>query len=475
MRKFFGLFLLLMLLAVPAFAQDYPKAELFGGYSYLRVNPGSGLPGVNANGWNAALSGNVNDWFGVTAQFTGHYGDIFGVSGSMYSYMFGPRFASHKNEKWTPFVHFLFGGAHASGGGVSENAFAMDFGGGFDYNASDHVGIRIVQFDYVPTRFSSDWQHNFAISTGIVFRFGGNPPPPPPPPPNRSPVATCSAEKSTAYAGDVVAVRAQTSDPDNDRLTYSWTTTGGTVEGSGPEVRWSSSGTTPGTYAVKVRVDDSRGGTADCSVDIRVEPRPNRAPSLTCSADRSSVLVGERVRITGQGNDPDGDRLTYSWRADAGQIVGSGSSVQFDTSGLAPGRYTITGRVDDGKGGAGDCTVSVGVEAPPPPPQASKINECFLRAGSARVDNVCKRILDDVALRMQNEPRAKIVVVGFADPKEARPDRLAGQRGEAAKKYVTDKGIAGTRIDVRTAGGQAGAGKQNHRIDIVWVPEGATY
>ena len=298
-----------------------------------------------------------------------------------------------------------------------------------------------------------------------------------PAPINRAPVAACSAEKSSTYIGsnETVRVTARASDPDNDTLSYTWTANGGRVEGSGAEVTWNPSTAGAGLYTVTARVDDGKGGTATCAVDIRLEPRPNRAPSLTCSVDRSSVLVGERVRITGQGSDADGDQLTYTWRANAGQIVGSGASVQFDTSGLGPGRYTVTGRVDDGRGGAADCTVTVGVEAPPPPPTASKLNECFFRAGSARVDNVCKRILDDVALRMQNDPRARVVIVGYADPKESRPDRLARQRGDAAMKYVGGKGIATTRIDVRTAGGQVGAGKQNRRIDVVWVPEGATY
>ena len=172
MRKYVGLFLLVMLLAVPAFAQDYPKAELFGGYSYLRVNPGSGADGINTNGWMAAVTGNINNWFGITGQFSGHYGDAFGTSGHIYSYLFGPRIASHSNEKWTPYAHFLFGGATGGGSGVSESAFAMDFGGGFDYNANDKIAIRVVQFDYIATKFFSDWQHNFAISTGVVFRFG---------------------------------------------------------------------------------------------------------------------------------------------------------------------------------------------------------------------------------------------------------------------------------------------------------------
>jgi len=295
--------------------------------------------------------------------------------------------------------------------------------------------------------------------------------------PNRPPVASCSADKSAVYAesGESVNVRVQASDPDGDPLTYSWTATGGRIEGTGTEVRWNSAGTTPGTYTVTVRVDDGRGGTATCSVDIRVEPRPNRPPTISCSADRSSVFVGERVRITAVASDPDGDPLTYSWRTSGGQIIGSGAVVQLDTTGVSPGRYTVTGRVDDGRGGAADCSVSIDVQAPPPPPQASKINECFFGVSSARVDNVCKRILDDVALRLKNEPRGTVVLVGYADPGEPRPEKLAGRRAENAAKYLVSKGVEQARISERTAGGQKGAGKQNRRIDIIWVPEGATY
>ena len=69
-------------------------------------------------------------------------------------------------------------------------------------------------------------------------------------------------------SGDFVVVRADANDPDNDPLTYSWTTNGGSVEGNGSEARWNSCSATPGTYTVKVRVDDGRGGSADCSSAI---------------------------------------------------------------------------------------------------------------------------------------------------------------------------------------------------------------
>ena len=54
---------------------------------------------------------------------------------------------------------------------VSENAFAMALGGGLDYNATSHIGIRLVQAEYLMTRFASETQNNARISAGVVFRW----------------------------------------------------------------------------------------------------------------------------------------------------------------------------------------------------------------------------------------------------------------------------------------------------------------
>ena len=316
--------------------------------------------------------------------------------------------------------------------------------------------------------------------SGFVIKVGATlwPSHPAPPPVNHSPVAACSQDKNSLFAesNDAVNVTATASDPDGDPINYRWSATGGRVDGTGPRVRWLPAGAAPGSYTITLTVDDGRGGMATCAVDARVDPRPNRPPTVTLSADRDTVLVGERVHFTATGADPDNDPLTYTWRTNGGNLTAAGTSGDLDTTGLAPAPYTVTVRVDDGRGGAADASRAVNVQAPPSPPQASKLSGCdFKPATSPRVDNICKRVLDDVALRLQNEPRATVVIIGYADPKERRPAKLAGDRSGNAAKYLTDKGLASARVNTRAGAGQAGAGQANRRIDVIWVPEGATY
>jgi hypothetical protein len=70
-------------LALPAPAQrDFPRAEAFAGYQFVHLNPS-----LNASGWNAAVNGNVNRWFGITADFSGvykHGGAISSMKQSLY-------------------------------------------------------------------------------------------------------------------------------------------------------------------------------------------------------------------------------------------------------------------------------------------------------------------------------------------------------------------------------------------------------
>jgi len=476
-----------------------PRFEVAGMYSYINFMPG---PENNFNnyGGTGSFTFNVNKWVGLVGEFGG-YSFRRGIyelppgatqqvltttKGEQQTFLFGPRLNWRRFDHFVPFVEVLFGGAHGTSeltGDNDETDFAMAAGGGVDVVLTKDFTWRFFEADYLMTTYSGSQlgsnarQDNFRIGTGLVVRWDY---PPAPPKPNHPPVAACSAAVPSVYQGstDPVAIHVNASDPDNDPLTYSYTATGGTVDGTGPDARWNPTGLALGSYTINVKVDDGRGGTATCAADVAVTQRPNRPPTISCSPERNPIIAGERVAINSRASDPDGDPITYSYAATGGQISGNTATAQFDSTGLAAGSYTITCTADDGRGGRTDAKTTVDVQAPAPPPQASKVGDCgYTKVGAGRFDNACKRVGDDVALRLKNEPNAKVVIVGYADPKEPKPDKLALTRAEGAKKYLGEKGIDASRISTRvgTANTMKGMEKDNRRVDFVFVPEGATY
>jgi hypothetical protein len=189
MRKvMLGVVLLIWVPLVSGAQPEYPKAEVFGGYSFFRANPDA----MNLNGWNASVTGNLSSWFGIEGDVSGHYGSpkVFGigvpfVDVSSHTFMAGPRL-SFRSETVTPFAHFLIGGARASTGAfgltVSDTALATALGGGVDINLGKNFAIRAFQADYIMTRYKTgtqlafsgfeERQNNFRISTGFVIKLG---------------------------------------------------------------------------------------------------------------------------------------------------------------------------------------------------------------------------------------------------------------------------------------------------------------
>jgi len=157
----------------PAAAQtdNAPSLEVAVGPSLLRN--GATAPNFSLyGGWHADVSGNFNKHVGLTADFSGEYRSISGTRISQYHYMFGPRFVA-RSSRASAFAHVLVGAGSLRGGGDSANGLALGVGGGVDLNASRRIAIRIVQADYLPTRVSNMWFHDFRLGLGIVFKFGG--------------------------------------------------------------------------------------------------------------------------------------------------------------------------------------------------------------------------------------------------------------------------------------------------------------
>jgi opacity protein-like surface antigen len=207
MTRTFLLLLIALICAPAALAQsdDYSRYEFYVGYAHERANNNAdrfdkdGFARFNGaqvnfqskregyNGFNAEFNQNINRHVGIVTSLSGTYdktgyvdlnsGRTFNASVQRYDLMIGPRY-NWRPDGVTPFVHALFGISHmrASFDDVltsrrkADTAFAMAFGGGLDVHASEHIDIRAVQVDYLPTFFNGKRQDNIRVGAGVKIK-----------------------------------------------------------------------------------------------------------------------------------------------------------------------------------------------------------------------------------------------------------------------------------------------------------------
>jgi opacity protein-like surface antigen len=174
MQKVTWLVALVLLLGATAMAQDTPKAEIFGGYSLLVAD--FSHSSFHLNGGSVSVTENVNSWFGGMLDFSTQFGTRSGFSVNSQQIMYGPVFAYRKASSVTPSAHVLLGAVRGSAGflGISQpdTDFGLALGGGVDVKLTKIVSIRVIQADYLMTRFLSTHQNNIRASAGIVLNFG---------------------------------------------------------------------------------------------------------------------------------------------------------------------------------------------------------------------------------------------------------------------------------------------------------------
>ena len=106
-------------------------------------------------------------------------------------------------------------------------------------------------------------------------------------------------------------------------------------------------------------------------------------------------------------------------------------------------------------------------EAPVTPPRVPtelRTDEIHFEPGSARLTNIAKAILDDVALRMKQEPTATAIVIGYTDNKEATGPNadLDRRRAEAVRDYLVSRhGIDASRITIEGRDAREPVGDNN--------------
>lgn len=205
MIRLFLLLLIALVCAPAALAQDYSRYEFYVGYAHERANNNADQFDRNAtatingnrvdfasrresyNGFQVEFNQNVTSYIGLVTNFSGTYGTTgyrdslsggtFNASVARYTLVAGPRY-NWRTSSVTPFAHGLFGFTHIRADFNNPNCtaprsrtgFAMAFGGGLDIDAGEHIDVRAIQVDYLPTFIGGKRQDNIRASAGIKIK-----------------------------------------------------------------------------------------------------------------------------------------------------------------------------------------------------------------------------------------------------------------------------------------------------------------
>jgi len=493
--------------STPAAPAEPPisRVDVFLGYSYLAPKGSVTTPLPDGTSFSSNYSSIDYGAIGSVAYYFNKYvgGQVEigahpdGNNDQAYTAQGGIIFR-YPTQGMVPFVHALAGAVNLGGPNNEPFAYhnttwgpALTVGGGLDYDLpffNHRIGLRLFQADY--EYFHADFGPQAVsggranpgvarLSSGLVFKFGNIIPPPPV-------QYACSAGPSSVFPGEPVTITGTASNLNPKKTaTYSWSGQGVTVSGTSSTGNVDTASLAPGSYTVTGHVTEGAkaGESADCTAQFTV--KQFEPPTVSCSANPTTVKPGDSSTITAQGVSPQNRPLTYSYQASAGTVSGTGNTATLSTTGAPAGAITVTCSVADDKGQTASSTTTVNIEAPPPPaPKTQTL--CTIqfdhdKKRPARVDNDAKGCLDDVALNAQRSSDATLVVVGNTAPETAPVakgrhhkaevvENLAAQRAVNTKDYlVKEKGIDASRISVRT--GTTGT----NEVDNYLVPAGATF
>ncbi len=485
-----------LMLSLITFAQDEPtpKIDIFVGYQWL--HPGGSVPAPFHSpdaplsltvrdmpaGFGAAVTYNFHPHLGLEGDF-GHNWDNYETTASV-----GPRLI-FRTDNTAFFVHTLLSYNRLSVDGLNaKNGIGAILGGGMDLKLNRLLSFRLFEADYVWAR--QNYAENVSpafpglrrvglegvrLRTGLVFNFGYGA--------LLTPSAAVSLQPTEVMTGEPVTATATAKDFNpKHALKYDWSTTGGKISGTDNTARVDTNGLAAGTYTTTVKISDpkmKKGGEASATANFTVKEPPKNPPTMSCTADPTSVEAGGSVKLSCTCTSPDNVPVTVSgWSSTSGTVTGDGNNATLNTTGATPGTVSVSASCADQRGLSTPSTTQVTVTAPapppPPPPQSSKLSECDYPNPQKpwRVDNTCKAVLDGVAQNLQQNAENKIVIVGNAEPTEKRKN-LAAERAINAKAYLTGgeakQGIDPSRIEVRTGG----AGSKTAEFWV--VPAGASY
>ncbi|MEZ5402471.1 MAG: outer membrane beta-barrel protein [Bryobacteraceae bacterium] len=268
-----------------------------------------------------------------------------------------------------------------------------------------------------------------------------------------------SANPPQVTPGATSRIGATTNLPSGVTPTYEWTVNGEKQPDTGSEYTFESAGRAPGVYEICARV--SAPGYADSKKCTKVEIRSCGDPSISGGgATTQEIMAGETATLlfsakpNACGTPP---RISYS--ASEGTVTPTNGGALFNSNGvgfnmsdrsrLQRKTVTITANATDDQGGKATAQSTVVVKLAP---VAQRLDDILFAQGDSRVNNCGKRLLLElVAPKLRQDPRARVVLVGHMDASEQ--GRSRGQRRKAAAVALDRERVLNTAATISAGTG----------------------
>ncbi|MEI9942617.1 MAG: PKD domain-containing protein [Chitinophagaceae bacterium] len=197
------------------------------------------------------------------------------------------------------------------------------------------------------------------------------------PPSNQPPTANAGADQTITYPMSSLTLSGGGADADGTIVSYAWSQVSGTAATiNSPSTNSTNiTGlTATGVRVFRLTVTDNKGATATDDVTITVNgaapPSTNQLPTANAGADQTIIYPLSSVTLSGNGSDPDGTIVSYTWTLVSGTAAtiaspstNSTNITGLTTAGVRVFRLTVTD--NNGATATDDVTITVNGAAPP--------------------------------------------------------------------------------------------------------------
>ena len=154
--------------------------------------------------------------------------------------------------------------------------------------------------------------------------------------------------------------------------------------------------------------------------------------------------VGRASTITADGQDPDGDPLTYQWKTAAGTVAAPTTRQSLWTAPGQPGPVPVAVTVNDGRGGTASDSVTIQVVQP----RAFVFEDIHFEFDRFNVRPDALQVLSEAATAMLANPNLRLTIEGHTCSIGTAEYNLAlgERRASSVRRYLVSRGIAADRL-----------------------------